>query len=210
MFNLNADNRINRFLAKISDLFLLQLLFILTSIPVVTVGAGISSMFSVCRKLRQDSISGVTACYFQDFAANWKQATVAWLISLFVAFTVYAGFQFYVSDDILSITGKFLIFLVAVAAYLVFLYIFPMTSWLDHPLFLQMKSALVLSLAHAKTTLLATGTLVASYFIARYLYPVFLFVGVSSTVYILSGFFLKTLSIYSPDLVPQEISPEEE
>lgn len=210
MFNLNADTAVNRFLARLTDLFLLQLLFILTSIPLITIGAGISAVFSVCRKLRQDSISGVISCYFRDFAANWKQATAAWLLFLLTAVIVFVGFRYYATDDALSVIGRLLIMLVAVAAYLVFLYLFPMLSWLEHPLLSQMKNALVLSLLHLKTTILATGTLIAAFFVARYVYPIFLFGGLSATIYIISGFFLKTLSVYSPDLVPPETPPEEE
>lgn len=209
MFNLNSDNWISRFFARLTDLFLLQMLFILTSIPLVTIGAGICALYSVCRKLRQDSISGVTAAYFQDFAANWKQATAAWLLFPVAGFVVFAGLQYYTAGGVLSILGRVLIFLAAAVVCLVFLYLFPMIAWLENPLFLQMKNALVLSLAHIPATILELGTLVAAYFIARFLYPLFLFVGVSATIYILSGFFLKTLSIYSPDLIPQEIPQEE-
>lgn len=209
MFNLNSDNWVGRFFGRLADLFLLQLLFILTSIPVVTIGAGICALYCVCRKLRQDSISSVTATYFQDFAANWKQATAAWLLFLAAGFVVFAGLQYYTDSSVLSILGRGLIILVAAAAYLVFLYLFPMIAWLENPLFSQMKNALVLSLAHIPATILELGTLVAAYFVARFLYPLFLFAGVSATIYILSGFFLKTLSIYSPDLIPKEISPEE-
>lgn len=113
MFHFQADTPINRFLARLFDLFLLQLLLILTSIPLVTIGASISAAFSVCRKLRQNSISGVISCYFRDFAANWKQATAAWLLFLVAGFVVFAGLQYYTAGGVLSILGRVLIFLAA-------------------------------------------------------------------------------------------------
>lgn len=209
MFHLNADNWFNRFLGRLTDLFLLQMLFFLTSIPVVTIGAGICALYSVCRKLRQDSISSVTAAYFQDFAANWKQATAAWLLFLVAGFIVFAGLQYYTDGSALSLICRVLIFLVAAVVCLVTLYLFPMIAWLENPFILQMKNALLLSLAHIPATILELGTLVAAYFVAKFVYPLFLFAGISATIYILSGFFLKTLSLYSPDLILQEIPQEE-
>jgi len=209
MFSFQADTPINRFLARLFDLFLLQLLFILTSIPLITIGASISAVFSVCRKLRQDSISGVVLCYFKEFAAGWKQATAAWLLLLLTAFILFTGFRYYTTGGIWHFAGRILILLAAAGVYLINLYLFPMIAWLEHPLFSRMKNALALALMHLKTTILATGILALACFAARYLLPLFLFLGVSATIYMLSGLFLETLRIYSPELVPQDL-PEEE
>lgn len=209
MFKWKPDNIFVRFLARLADLFLLQLLLILTSIPLVTIGASISATYSVCRKLRYDNVSGIVSCYFKCFAANWKQATVAWLLFLCVAFTVFIGLQYYTVDNALRLMGRIVVFLIAITAYLVSLYLFPMIAWLEQPLFSRMKNALMLSLIHLKTTLLATGMLVAACLTARYLYPVFLFCGISGTIYILTVLLLNTLRIYSTDLVPQRIPAEE-
>lgn len=209
MFKWKPDHVIARFLTRLADLFLLQLLFLLTSIPVVTIGASISATYSACRKLHYDNVSGIPSCFFRAFAANWKQATVAWLLFLCAVFVVFVGLQYYTVDNALRLVGRIVIFLIAIAVYLVSLYLFPMIAWLEQPLFARMKNALVLSLIHLKTTLMATGILVAACLVARYLYPVFLFCGISATSYILSLLFLNTLRKYSSDLVPQEIPAEE-
>lgn len=209
MFKWKPDHIIARFLTRLADLFLLQLLLLLTSIPVVTIGASISAAYSICRKLRYDNVSGIASCYFKCFAANWKQATAAWLLFLCIAFAVSIGLQYYTVDNAVSLIGRIVVFLIAIAAYLASVYLFPMIAWLEQPLFPRMKNALMLSLIHLKTTLLATGTLVAAYLVARYLYPMFLFCGISATIYVLSILLLNTLRVYTPDLVPQEIPAEE-
>ena len=54
--SLNIDSPLGKILTKLLDLVVLQVLFVVTSIPVVTIGAGFSAMFAVCRKLRQCSV----------------------------------------------------------------------------------------------------------------------------------------------------------
>ena len=78
--SLNANSPLGKILTKLLDLVILQLLFLVTSIPVFTIGAGLSAMFAVCRKLRQEDVVPVTKTYFREFKACFGKATAAWVI----------------------------------------------------------------------------------------------------------------------------------
>ena len=45
------DSPLMRFLARIGDLILLNLIFVISCIPVITAGAAISSLYAVAMKL---------------------------------------------------------------------------------------------------------------------------------------------------------------
>ena len=207
MFHLNEDNRVTSVLSRIPDLVLLQLLFLLTSLPIITIGAGLSAMFTVSRKLRLDTISEIGTTYFRAFAANWKKSTLAWLLFLFVGVMFYVDFNFYTDRGALGTAAKVLTFVLAAASYLCFVYLFPMLAWLENRLLPQMKNALILAFLHAGTTVLVTLIYAAAFALSKFLLPIFLFIGFSGPVYLTSGPFLKALSAYAPELLP---SPPED
>lgn len=77
----DPESKIMQALTFLADLLLLSIYFVVTSIPVVTIGAAATAMYSVLRQ--QDNLkSSITIKYFRAFAANWKPATVSWLIQL--------------------------------------------------------------------------------------------------------------------------------
>ena len=204
MFHLNEDNKVTAALSRITDLVFLQLLFLLTSIPIVTIGAGLSAMFTVCRKLRLDTISEIGSTYFHAFAEGWKKSTVAWLLFLLVGVMLYVDFNFYADRGALGAAARVLAFLIGAVAYLCFVYLFPMLAWLENRLLPQMKNALILSLIHAGTTALVTLLYAAAFALSKFLLPIFLFIGFSGPVYLASGLLLKALSAQAPELLPSE------
>ena len=47
----NIDNPVMQFLSKMFDLVVLNLIFILSCIPIITIGASISALYYVCLKM---------------------------------------------------------------------------------------------------------------------------------------------------------------
>lgn len=71
------------FALKLCELMWLNLLTLVCSIPVFTVGAAASAMHRVLVSIYRDSESGgVTRAYFKAFGQNFKQGTLIWLIYL--------------------------------------------------------------------------------------------------------------------------------
>ena len=79
---LNMDSGIMRALAKITDVILLQFAFILTSLPIFTIGAGLTALFATTRKVKHDSVTSTLRSYFAEFKANFKQSTIVWILFL--------------------------------------------------------------------------------------------------------------------------------
>ena len=80
MTNLNINNPFFRFMGKLGDLILLNLVWLLCCIPVVTVGASNTALFYVARKLAAGEEYRIFHDFFQALRQNWKQATATWLI----------------------------------------------------------------------------------------------------------------------------------
>ena len=76
----NPDNKINIIIGKIGDVIIANLLFILCSIPIITIGAAWTSLHFCCLKLVKGNLDGVTKTFFSSFNKNFKQATITWVL----------------------------------------------------------------------------------------------------------------------------------
>ena len=81
----NLDNPFVQFLARVGDLIIVNVLFLLCCLPVVTAGASIAAMHKVTQAMALDEDNGIVKTFFRGFRENFKQATALWLMMLFFA-----------------------------------------------------------------------------------------------------------------------------
>lgn len=79
-----------RFMDAFGNVFFLNIIFVLFSIPIVTIGASMTAMYSVCLKLANKEEPHLWKAFIHAFKANFKKATIAWLL-LIAAFIVLWG-----------------------------------------------------------------------------------------------------------------------
>ena len=82
MPKLKIDNPFFHFMGKLGDLVLLNLVWTVCCLPVVTAGAANTALYYVARKLAAGEEYRVFRDFFRSFRQNWKQATLAWLVLL--------------------------------------------------------------------------------------------------------------------------------
>jgi len=85
-------------LSSFSDLILLNLLMLVTSIPIVTIGASATALFYAVTKLREGEGKPFKN-YFRSFRENFKQATVLWLVMLAAGAAVCYSILLYIELD---------------------------------------------------------------------------------------------------------------
>ena len=78
----------------LTDLMGLNLLWLLTSLPVFTVGASSSAAYAVLLRYVRDGSVPVTKTFFRCFKENFLQATALWLLSILLAAVVYIDWHF--------------------------------------------------------------------------------------------------------------------
>ncbi len=84
------------FMRKMLWVFLLSLLFIVTSIPIFTVGASAVAMYSVLLKLIREKEFKLLGDYFTSFVKNFGKATIIWIICLILGVVCYIDITFFV------------------------------------------------------------------------------------------------------------------
>ena len=151
----SLDNPFFRFMERVADFFILNILTIICSIPVFTVGAALTAHHKVMQNLVLDFEQPVIKSYFQAFAGVFKQATVLWLATaLFIAVTVVDVFLIYVY---LEGIAQVLYVLLAVVGVLVFgtaCYAFAMIARYENSLKKHLCNSFVLALGNLPRTLL--------------------------------------------------------
>ena len=76
------NNPAMSFLSKLADLMILNVLTIICCVPIVTVGASLSSMYYVLLRLRNEETSFVTKDFFHAFRQNLRQGIILWILYL--------------------------------------------------------------------------------------------------------------------------------
>ena len=79
---------------KLGDIFFLNLRVALCCIPIVTIGAAFTALYSVTNKMVDDKEGKVGKEYWKAFKSNFHEATIAWLINLVYILLMYIQFRY--------------------------------------------------------------------------------------------------------------------
>lgn len=86
-------------MGKIGDLILLNVIFILSCVPVVTIGAALSALHISTDKISRNIESHVMRDFFLAFRENFKNSTVMWLILAAAGSLIYASARYIASGS---------------------------------------------------------------------------------------------------------------
>lgn len=144
----NPEGVFVQFLSRVGDLILLNVLFLACCLPVVTIGASTAALHKVTQDYILDNDSGVFKPFFRAFAANFKQATVVWLVQLFVIVGLAADFLLitaYFTGTLATVMYTLLIVLMVLAA-CVSAYMTPLLVRYENTLRQHLSNAVVLAI----------------------------------------------------------------
>jgi len=162
-----------------SDLIILNFLFILCSIPVITLGAAEAACYmSLIRILRGEKIGFSLKGFISDFKGCFKKATLGWLLEI-ICLALLAGdiwfAVFYSEPDNMF----FLIFscLLAVVVLLTSVWFYPLVARFENKLGAHIKNSMLMTLARLPRTLLAMLMQTAVIAVPLLIFDVFAFIG---------------------------------
>ncbi len=127
-------------------MFILNLCFVLTSLPIFTIGASASALYAMF--LEGKKSGGNIKNYFQQFAANFRKATALWLLALPVGALLVFNF-FALNTWTIPLAGVLRIVMLAVGAvYLLALaFLFPLQAKFENTVGRTLKNALMLGIS---------------------------------------------------------------
>lgn len=205
----NMDNAVWRAMAKVADLVIANLLFLVCSIPIVTIGASMTALYTVTLKMVDKSGGYVSKDFWSAFKSNFKQSTIIWLIMLAVG--VFIAGDYYLVSQMVATVGKAVKYIVLILAFLYFMiisYVFPLQSKFENTIGRTITNAAMMSIAHlVPWTILITLVNVLPVFsllgsvelFIDIILPVMILLGFSTIAWLNSFMFQKVFARYIPE-----------
>jgi len=176
-------------LTFLGDIVILNLLFLVCSIPIITIGASATACYAgVCRTLQKQETGLVYKAFFADFRAAFRQSTAAWLLEL-LALAILAGDLWFAVGYSEPDNLFFLAFAILVGADVLMasLWFYPLAARFQNTLGGQIKNAFLLTFAQFPKTFLALVMWAVMFALPLLIYPVYLYLG---WLWLLAGFSL--------------------
>lgn len=196
------ENPVIAFLNKMADLILLNLIFLLCCIPVVTIGPAITALYAVSLRSVRYGDGYVIQTFFRSFKQNFKQSFVAGMIGLLFVCLLFIDLFFWrnVGPAFMSVFMTVVSVCVGYLVFIVFLWLFPVIAKLENPLRVQIKNAAAMAVAHffpytlfVSVIVLAAGYMAYTSIITDVL---LLLMGFALLAYVCSFFFYKVFTKY--------------
>ena len=77
---MNYDNIFIRMLSRVGDAMLLSILFVLSCVPIITIGTAFTSLYYTAMKGISGDDGYIWKFYTRSFKQNFKQATGMWML----------------------------------------------------------------------------------------------------------------------------------
>lgn len=148
MPNFLSESALIRMTVRLGELVLLNLCFLLCCLPIVTIGAASTALYTVCFRFGSQQEKNAVGSFFRAFRQNAKQGTLLWLtVAALCAGVCWLVLLFLPTSGAarLGLLPSFILLLVCL---IVASYVFPLLSLFDNTCRGTLKNALILGLGH--------------------------------------------------------------
>ena len=181
----DSDKPVMRALSTMADLLVLNLLTIVCSLPIVTAGAALTALNDACIRLVRMEDGELARDYFRAFKANFKKATLLWLMLLVAAILLYFDYLAALTYAPMFRVGIFAISLVLLV---IAFYAFALLARYENTLWRTLQNAASLAVGFFPRTLLMLVCAVALWLACFHWFNfgslILLLLGLSMPVYI--------------------------
>ena len=167
------ESKISQSLIKLCYSCWLNILWVVCSIPVFTMGAATTALYDVSLKIVRDEETSLTRQFFKSFRSNFRQATVLWMI-LFGIGLLLVGDGWVLWHLRASSTGAVAIMwtlllavlIVASIAYvIVLLYVFPVVASVSNTNRAMLKNSFLIGIHYLFATILVFAIHFAMFYV---------------------------------------------
>ena len=150
-FNINGP--LFQFLGTLTDFIFLNLIFLVTCIPVITIGPAISALFSITMREARGEHGYIVRPYLKAFKDNFGSSLILFLIYFAAGAVLFFNFGFWLNLN--SILGNVILVILAFCAVsyvLSLIYVFALNARFQNTIRQTMKNSLLLALSSPKQT----------------------------------------------------------
>ncbi len=196
------DTPFFKLMSMIGDLMLLNLMWIIFSIPLITIGASTTALLYTGMKLSEGRDGYVVSNFWKSFKLNLKQSTIIWLILLLFGGALgYAGWYWMNGEDGISRILAVLAIGLAILYLIELMFVFAVQAKFVNTIINTMKNALIMGIQNFPITILCmvgVGLLAGlnyTFFVANILTLV---IGIGALGWVLGMFYNLAFRKYLP------------
>ena len=201
-----------RILTTLCNLIIVNICFIIGCIPILTIGASVTSLYKVTIKIAAGENPSVFSEFFSCYKNNFIRSTGFFIVYCLLA--AFFGFEVYMvrtsfSKDLQWAMYPAIFFLFAIFSSAA--YAFPLIGWFDETVKQTVKNSLLLALTNLPTTILYAAVLFGvgyalvanptSYWIA---FSILIFMGFGIIALLFSFFLKRIFEKHGAVITPEE------
>ncbi len=195
----SPDSKFAQVMTSFGEMMILNMCWIIACLPLVTIGAANTAMYTVMMRRLRDEGNGTIVPFFKAWWGNLKMGTLFWLPQVFV--TVSTVLTFFLP---LPLVLKLIAGVLLVLATLLFSVIYPLIARFRNRWFAYLKNAVILLVLRLKWVLLNL-LLILTPVIAFLLAPIeFIRFGFVWFLFGFSGLFFVSSEVMQKILEPLE------
>ena len=151
----NLENPIFQMLSRVGDMIIANVLFLISCIPILTIGAALAGLNKVSQAIVLDDDRGIAKLFFNGFKSNFKQATSVWVAILIILVSLVCNWLLITT----FVTGTFATVLYVLLGILVFLvigvlsYLIPLIVRYNNTIREHLYNAIILAIMKFPRTL---------------------------------------------------------
>lgn len=178
------ESSLNKKLVKYVDYMTLSLLWLVFSLPIVTIGASFSALYATYYRTMVEGKGQMMLTFLQTFRQSFKQATLIWVCSVLVTFSI----RFYLLklNAFFSVVYWPVMLAVLFLGLSVCLYALAQVSRFDQTIQKSLSNAFILSIGYLPQTVLLVLLLVLSLVIV-WLIPILIIIVPTLLIKVLVG-----------------------
>lgn len=89
----SIDSPLYKFMNRLLDILKLNFLWVLCSLPIITMGAATTAAFTITLKMVEEKEGYIIKPFFREFKNNFAKGSIVGIIQLFAMYAIYLDFQ---------------------------------------------------------------------------------------------------------------------
>lgn len=202
----NLDSPVMRFLSRMADVMILNILVLITCIPVITVGASMSALHYVLIKMVRDEETYIFKMYFKSFKENFVQGTILWIIVLLVGIIFGVDMYIFVNSVNAGIVFPWPVVVAVIAVAAVYLmtvmYIFPLQARFINTVGKTLKNAflmMILNFPRSVLMLLLYAVPIVLFLVSSFATPFLIMFGIAGPALGAVYLYRKVFARFEPE-----------
>ncbi len=199
----DTDSKLTIILNTIGNLIVLNILTLICSIPIVTIGASITALYSMTMKIARKEEGKIIQGYFRDFRENFKKSTIVWLIGggliLFMSFDIWLLSRY---EGSLFQGYRIVLFVLILLTAMILMHVFGLLARFENTIKNTVKNAVILTVGRFFVSILMLFVVcipvVLLFFSMRFI-SVDILIGISGPGYLVGYYFSKIFAAYEEE-----------